>query len=154
MKFVVTGGAGFIGSHLTKFLLENGHNVIVIDNLARGTLENLREVESKIEFHKISILEYDKLKEIVKGADGVFHEAALASVPDSFKDPEKYYQVNAIGTENILKLAKEFGFKVVFASSSSIYGDQIKFPIKEDATRKSLNPYGESKLQAEKFAEQ
>ncbi len=114
MKFVVTGGAGFIGSHLTKFLLENGHNVIVIDNLARGTLENLREIESKIEFHKISILEYDKLKEIVKGVDGVFHEAALASVPDSFKDPEKYYQVNAVGTKNILKLAKEFGFKVVF----------------------------------------
>jgi len=154
MKFVVTGGAGFIGSHLTKFLLENGHNVIVIDNLARGSLENLRKVESKIEFHKISILEYDKLKEIVKDVDGVFHEAALASVPDSFKDPEKYFEVNATGTENILKLAKEFGFKVVFASSSSIYGDQTKFPIQEDAVRKPLNPYGESKLQAEKFAEQ
>jgi len=154
MKFVVTGGAGFIGSHLTKFLLENGHDVIVIDNLARGSMKNLREVESKIEFHKISILEYDKLKEIVKNVDGVFHQAALAFIPDSFKDPEKYYQVNAIGTKNILKLAKEFGFKVVFASSSSIYGDQTKFPIKEDAVRRPLNPYGESKLQAEKFAEQ
>ena len=154
MKFVVTGGAGFIGSHLTKFLLENGHDVIVIDNLARGSMKNLKEVESKIEFHKISILEYDKLKEIVKNVDGVFHQAALAFIPDSFKDPEKYYQVNAIGTENILKLSKEFGFKVVFASSSSIYGDQTKFPIKEDASRNSLNPYGESKLRAEKFAEQ
>ncbi len=153
MKFLVTGGAGFIGSHLTKFLLKNGHKVIVIDNLARGSLENLKDVESKIEFHKISVLEYDKLKEIVKDVDGVFHQAALAFIPDSFKDPEKYYQVNAIGTENILKLAKEFGFKVVFASSSSIYGDQTTFPIKEDATRKPLNPYGESKLQAEKFAE-
>jgi len=154
MKFVVTGGAGFIGSHLTKFLLENEHNVIVIDNLARGSLENLKDVESKLEFHETGILDFDELKKILKNVDGVFHQAALGSVPQSFKEPEEYHRVNALGTENLLKLAKEFGFKMVFASSSSVYGQQTKFPIKEDATKNPLNPYGESKLQAEKFAEQ
>ncbi len=153
MKFVVTGGAGFIGRHLTKYLLDAGNEIIVIDNLRRGTLDNLKEVKDQIEFHKTNILDYDNLKEIVKNVDAVFHQAALGSVPQSFKEPEEYHKVNAVGTENLFKLAKQFGFKVVYASSSSIYGEQTEFPIKEDANRKPLNPYGESKLQAEKFAE-
>ena len=153
MKFVVTGGAGFIGRHLTKYLLDAGNEIIVIDNLRRGTLDNLKEVKDQIEFHKTNILDYDNLKEIVKNVDAVFHQAALGSVPQSFKEPEEYHKVNAVGTENLFKLAKQFGFKVVYASSSSIYGEQTEFPIKEDANRKPLNPYGESKLQAEKLAE-
>ena len=153
MKLIVTGGAGFIGSHLTKYLIKKGHNVSVIDSLRRGSLENLKEMEDKIDFQKIDILDYDAMKSVVKNTDGIFHQAALGSVPQSFKEPEEYHRVNAIGTENVLKLAKEFGIKVVYASSSSVYGNQNKFPIKEDAAKKPLNPYGQSKLEAEQFAE-
>jgi UDP-glucose 4-epimerase len=153
VKLIVTGGAGFIGSYLTKYLIKKGHNVSVIDSLRRGSLENLKEMEDKIDFQKIDILDYDAMKSVVKNTDGIFHQAALGSVPQSFKEPEEYRRVNAVGTENVLKLAKEFGFKVVYASSSSVYGNQSKFPIKEDAAKKPLNPYGQSKLEAEQFAE-
>jgi UDP-glucose 4-epimerase len=152
MNFIVTGGAGFIGSHLTKYLIKKGHNVSVIDSLRRGNLDNLKEVKDKIDFQEIDILDYDKMKNVAKNVDGIFHQAALGSVPQSFKEPEEYHRVNAIGTENVLKLAKEFGFKVVYASSSSVYGNQEKFPIKEDAEKKPLNPYGKSKLESEQFA--
>jgi len=153
VKLIVTGGAGFIGSHLTKYLIKKGHNVSVIDSLRRGSFENLKEMEDKIDFQKIDILDYNAMKSVVKNTDGIFHQAALGSVPQSFKEPEEYRRVNAVGTENVLKLAKEFGFKVVYASSSSVYGNQNKFPIKEDAAKKPLNPYGQSKLEAEQFAE-
>ena len=152
MNLIVTGGAGFIGSHLTKYLIKKGHNVSVIDNLHRGSFDNLKEIKDQIDFQEIDILDYEKMKNVVKNADGIFHQAALGSVPQSFKEPEEYHRVNAIGTENVLKLAKEFGFKVVYASSSSVYGNQDKFPIKEDAEKKPLNPYGQSKLESEQFA--
>ncbi len=152
MNLIVTGGAGFIGSHLTKYLIKRGHNVSVIDSLRRGSFDNLREIKDQIDFQEIDILDYEKMKNVVKNADGIFHQAALGSVPQSFKEPEEYHRVNAIGTENVLKLAKEFGFKVVYASSSSVYGNQDKFPIKEDAEKKPLNPYGQSKLESEQFA--
>lgn len=154
MKFIVTGGAGFIGSHLSKFLLEQNHEVIVIDDLRRGSQKNLEEISQKLEFHKINVLDFDKIKDISKNIDGIFHQAALGSVPQSFKEPDEYYKVNALGTENILKLAKKINCKVVYASSSSVYGDQTTFPINEDAEKNPLNPYGKSKLQAEKFAKQ
>jgi UDP-glucose 4-epimerase len=152
VNLIVTGGAGFIGSHLTKYLIKKGHTVSVIDSLRRGNFDNLREIKDQIDFQEIDILDYEKMKNVVKNADGIFHQAALGSVPQSFKEPEEYHRVNAIGTENVLKLAKEFGFKVVYASSSSVYGNQDKFPIKEDAEKKPLNPYGQSKLESEQFA--
>ena len=152
MNLIVTGGAGFIGSHLTKYLIKKGHNVSVIDSLRRGSFDNLKEIKDQIDFQEIDILDYEKMKNVVKNADGIFHQAALGSVPQSFKEPEEYHRVNAIGTENVLKLSKEFGFKVVYASSSSVYGNQDKFPIKEDAEKKPLNPYGQSKLESEQFA--
>ena len=152
MNLIVTGGAGFIGSHLTKYLIKKGHNVSVIDSLRRGNFDNLKEIKDQIDFQEIDILDYEKMKNVVKNADGIFHQAALGSVPQSFKEPEEYHRVNAIGTENVLKLAKEFDLKVVYASSSSVYGNQDKFPIKEDAEKKPLNPYGESKLESEQFA--
>jgi len=152
VNLIVTGGAGFIGSHLTKYLIKKGHNVSVIDSLRRGNFDNLREIKDKIDFQEIDILDYEKMKNVVKNADGIFHQAALGSVPQSFKEPEEYHRVNAIGTENVLKLAKEFDLKVVYASSSSVYGNQDKFPIKEDAEKKPMNPYGESKLESEQFA--
>lgn len=153
MNFVVTGGAGFIGSHLVKHLVRQGHSVTVIDNLHTGKMENLQGVINEIEFLKISVLDFPKLRNAVKNADGVFHEAALTVVQDSFYKKEEFHEVNVKGTENILKLAKEFGFKVVCASSSSVYGNPKKIPIKEDSERKPINPYGITKLEGEYLAE-
>ena len=152
MKFIVTGGAGFIGSHISKFLLNLNHEVIVVDNLRRGNKKNLEEISTDIDFQEVNILDFEKMKKISKNADGIFHQAALGSVPLSFKEPKEYFKVNAIGTENILKLGQESNCKVIFASSSSVYGTQTKFPICEDAEKNPLNPYGKSKLEAEKFA--
>ena len=152
MKFIVTGGAGFIGSHIAKFLVKNNHEVHVIDDLSRGSLNNLNEIQNMIKFSKIDISNFEDISSIIEKHDGIFHQAALASVPQSFKEPEKYHKVNVIGTENIFKIAKQFNSKVVFASSSSVYGDQINFPISEDANKKPLNPYGQTKLDDEKLA--
>ena len=152
MKFVVTGGAGFIGSHLAKFLVKNNHEVIIIDNLIRGTLNNIDEIKDDVEFYKVDISNYNEIDAVVDSVDGIFHEAALASVPQSFKEPERYQEVNAIGSENIFKLGEKHNAKIVFASTSSVYGDQTKFPVNENAQTNPLNPYGQSKLEAEKFA--
>ena len=153
MKFVITGGAGFIGSHIAKHLVEKNHDVIVVDNLSRGRLENLSTIKEQIEFKKIDILNFDSLKEVISNSDGIFHQAALTSVPESFIQKEKYHNVNVKGTENIFKLAKEFKKKVVYASSSSIYGNSITMPIQENFEKNPINPYGVTKLDDEKLAE-
>jgi len=153
MRFAVTGGAGFVGSHLVSALSEAGHSVIVIDNLKTGKKENIAKFIGKVEFVQGDIREYDLLKEKFSDVDGVFHEAALASVPDSFRIPDEYHDVNVNGTENVFKLAKEYGFKVVYASSSSVYGNPIKIPIKEDHPKNPINPYAQTKLDDEKLAE-
>lgn len=153
MKFVVTGGAGFIGSHLVEYLVEHGNSVIVIDDLNTGKIENLKNVHEKVEFIKGDIRDNNLLRKIFKDVNGVFHQAALASVQESFTMPEKYHDVNVNGTENIFKLAKEFGLRVVYASSSSIYGNPLKLPIKEDAQRNPINPYAQTKLDKELLAE-
>jgi len=152
MKFVVTGGAGFIGNHLAKYLIKNDHEVIIIDDLARGSLDNIDEIKNEIEFHKIDISNYDEINSVIDKPDGIFHQAALASVPQSFKEPEKYHKVNVIGTENIFKIGKKYGAKIVFASSSSVYGDQTHLPVQEDAEKHPLNPYGQNKLDDEKIS--
>lgn len=153
MKFVVTGGAGFIGSHIAKFLVNSGHTVSVIDNLYRGKEQNLQEIMPKIDFHQIDILDFDQIRNIVKNSDGVFHQVALTSVSESYLQKEKYFEVNVKGTENIFKLAKEYDFKVVYASSSSVYGNPKTIPITEDFERKPINPYGITKLEDELLAE-
>src|SRR5437660_6851520 len=153
MNFIVTGGAGFIGSHIVEYLVEQNHSVTVIDNFHTSTLENLSRFRNKIEILSMDILDYEKLKSVVKNTDGVFHEAALTLVQESFTKQKEHYDVNVTGTENIFKLAKEFGFKVVYASSSSVYGNTEKVPIKEDAERKPLNTYGDTKLEDEYLAE-
>ena len=152
MKYVVTGGAGFIGSHITKKLVECGDIVTVVDNMNTGKEENLESVKDKINFVRGDILDIDLLDGITKDADGVFHQAALASVQDSFDEPDKYHHVNVNGTENILKLSKKHGFKVVYASSSSVYGNPIRIPIKESDEKNPINPYAETKLQKEDLA--
>ena len=105
MKFVITGGAGFIGSHIAKHLIEKNHDVIIVDNLSRGRLENLSKIKEQIEFKKMDILDFDSLKDVISNSDGIFHQAALTSIPESFLQKEKYYNVNVKGTENIFKLS-------------------------------------------------
>ena len=152
MKYLVTGGAGFIGSHITKELVKQGDSVIVIDNLNTGKEKNLESIRNKIEFVKASILDNELLEKITRDVDGVFHQAALASVPESFSRPEEYYNVNVNGTENILKLALKNNFKIVYASSSSVYGNPEKIPIKESDKKNPINPYAETKLKKEELA--
>lgn len=158
MKFVVTGGAGFIGSHLSRFLIKNNHEVQIIDNLERGSLKNIEDIKNYVKFHKVDISNFDEINSIIDSPDGIFHQAALASIPTSFKEPEKYHRVNVIGTENIFKIGKKYNSKIIFASSSSVYGNQKYFPIKENAEKHPLNPYGQTKLDDEiiaaKYAQQ
>jgi len=158
MRFAVTGGAGFVGSHLVKLLVKKGHQVKVIDNLHTGKMENLEEVIENIEFCKTDIQDFNSLEKKLKDVEGVFHQAALTVVQDSFKIPEKYHNVNVGGTENIFKIALKNNFKVVYASSSSVYGHQDVVPILENFEKKPINPYGKTKLDdeilAEKYAKQ
>jgi UDP-glucose 4-epimerase len=152
MKYVITGGAGFIGSHITKALVEQGHNVTILDNLNTGKEKNLELIKEKINFVKGDIRDNKLLEEIMVDTDGVFHQAALASVQDSFSKPDEYHDVNVNGTENILKLAKKNDFKVVYASSSSVYGNPEKIPIEESDSKNPINPYAETKLRKEELA--
>ena len=153
MKFAVTGGAGFVGNNIVRLLISKGHQVVVIDNLHTGKMENLNGVLESIRFEKIDIRNFEELESILKDVDGIFHEAALTIVQESFYKEKEYFDVNVIGTENIFKIAKKFQKKVVYASSSSIYGDSKHIPIKENSERKPINPYGQTKLENEISAE-
>ena len=153
MKYLVTGGAGFIGSHLTKKLVEEGNDITIIDNLNTGKEKNLESIKNKIDFVKGSILDIELLEKLTKDVDGVYHQAALASVQDSFFKSDEYHDVNVNGTENILKLAKQYNFKVVYASSSSVYGNPVRIPIRESDEKNPINPYAETKLKKEELAQ-
>ena len=154
MKILVTGGAGFIGSHIAEYLVQRGDDITVLDNLNTGSKENLAKINDKINFVNGDIRDYKLLEQLVGDIDGVFHEAALASVQQSFSMSDEYIDVNVSGTENIFKLAKEYDFKVVYASSSSVYGNPKKVPINEDDDRKPINPYAQTKLEDEYLAKQ
>jgi len=151
MKFVVTGGAGFIGSNIVRQLLKQNHTPIVIDNLYRGKIERISSLD--VEFHKVDIRDFDQLRNILKNSDGVFHEAALTDVQESFTRQQEYIDVNVKGTENIFRIAKELNLKIVYASSSSVYGNPKKIPIFENSERNPINPYGKTKLEDEFLAE-
>ena len=152
MRYIVTGGAGFIGSSIVKKLVARGDDVTVIDNLNTGKEENLKSVIDKITFLKDSILNRELLEKQSQNIDGIFHQAALASVQDSFSKLDEYHNVNVNGTENILKLAKKNDFRVVYASSSSVYGNPERIPIKESDKKDPINPYAETKLKKEQLA--
>lgn len=154
--FVVTGGVGFIGSHLTKSLLDRGHSVKIIDNLTNPRkifLQNIKD-NDKVDFkEKIDIQEKSKLKKIFSDTDGIFHQAALISATESDQCIEEYERVNVRGTKNIFTLAKELELRVVFASSASVYGNVKKIPIKENQKKNPFHTYGKTKLQCEKMAQ-
>ena len=153
MNFAVTGGTGFIGSHLVRRLVSEGHNVTIIDNFSRGSLANLDGIHEKIHIEKMDICDRDALDGVLQGADGIFHQAALGSVPESWKNPDTYQRVNVGGTENVFRTASNHHIKVVYASSASIYGDIQRIPITEDFERRPINPYGKTKLDCETLAE-
>jgi len=153
-KIVVTGGAGFIGSNLARYLSNENNHVVVVDNLSTGHLENIQDlIESdKIEFVKASITDLNILQGTFKGFDYIFHEAALPSVPRSIKEPLITNQVNINGTLNVLIAAKDAGVKkVIFASSSSVYGDTPTLPKTEKMIPNPLSPYAVSKLAGEYY---
>src|SRR5581483_3916828 len=152
-RYVVTGGAGFIGSSLVRALLNKGGHVHVIDNLATGTLDNLEEVADSITVHEVDIRHYDHIARIIAGADRVFHLAALPSVPKSILDPVSSHQVNIDGTFNVFRAAAEGKVgRVVYAASSSAYGDTEVLPKVEDMLPHPKSPYALQKLVGEYYA--
>ena len=155
-KYLVTGGAGFIGSNISEKLLEKGHDVRVLDNFSSGKEENLARAKeiagNRLFIMRGDIRDKETCLKACEGMDYVLHQAALRSVPKSMKDPESYNDVNISGTLNMLQAAsKKIVKRFVFASSSSVYGDVTKFPEKEDFLPALISPYALSKLAGEYY---
>ena len=149
---LVTGGAGFIGSHLVDALLENGIAVRVVDNLSTGHLENLAHVMDKIEFFNADIEDMATMEKITQGCDVIFHQAAMVSVPQTIEQPLKSAMANDIGTLNVLEAARKHRVKrVVMASSCAVYGDAPGLPKKETMDISPLSPYAVQKLTGEYY---
>ena len=151
-KCLVTGGAGFIGSHIADALVAQGEQVRVFDNLSTGKKENLSQVESKIEFILGDLRDNDAVRGAVKSVDYIFHVAALRAVLRSVDNPIETNDVNVTGTLNVLLAARDSNVKrVIFTSSSSIYGDTEKFPCQENDLPKPQSPYAASKIMGEYY---
>ena len=152
MRVLVTGGAGFVGSNLVLELVARGHAVRVLDNFSSGQRHNLAGVQGDIELIEGDLRSYERVHHAVRGCEVVFHEGALPSVPRSVQDPITTSEVNVGGTLNVLLNARDEGVRrLVFASSSSVYGDAPGFPRREDAAPMPLAPYPVSKLAAEQY---
>jgi nucleoside-diphosphate-sugar epimerase len=153
MKILVTGGAGFIGSHLVDALVDQGHRIIVFDNLSSGKLSNLREVENGIEFVYGDIRDLDLLIRILDGCDLVYHMAAMVSVNQTVEEPVTSSQINDIGTLNVLEACRKNKVKrFIFSSSSAVYGDAPGFPKDEKMGSKPQSPYAVQKITGENYA--
>lgn len=149
---LVTGGAGFIGSHIARSLAENGERVRVLDNLSSGRSDNLAGIAGEIEVIEGDLRDAEVVARAVDGCEVVYHQAAVPSVPRSVADPRTSLDAGITGTLNVLLAARDRGARrVVFASSSSIYGDTPVMPKQEDMTPKPLSPYAISKLSAEQL---
>jgi len=152
-RCVVTGGAGFIGSALVRALLEAGEpRVTVIDNLLTGHRKNLDEVEDRVDLNVVDIRDYDTTRGCIQGSEVVYHIAAIPSVPKSIKDPVPSHECNIDGTFNVLRAAKECGTRrVIYAASSSAYGDTDVLPKVESMTPRPRSPYALQKLVGEQY---
>jgi UDP-glucose 4-epimerase len=158
-KVLVTGGAGYIGSHTCLELLSSGFDVVVVDDLSNSSYESLRRVErltgKLVSFHEVSLLDADALKEVFqkeKNIDSVIHFAAKKAVGESCQLPLLYYKNNITGSLNLFEAMKEHGVKkVVFSSSATVYGDPDEVPVKEDAAIRPTNPYGQTKSMMEQI---
>lgn len=154
MKVLVTGGAGFIGSHLTEALVSRGEQVRVLDNLTTGHLENLDAVRDRIEWLQGDIADLGTVQNAVRETDVIFHQAALPSVPRSIKDPRATHDANLTGTLNVLIAARDNRVtRVVMASSSSVYGNSPALPKVETFAPAPLSPYAVTKLGGELYAQ-
>lgn len=152
MKYLVTGGSGFIGSHLVDALLEAGHEVVVLDNLSSGMLGNLVQVRDRINFIEGDIRDPEICVQASAGCDGIFHEAALVSVADSVERPRENHEINITGTLNVLEAARINGVKrVVFASSAAVYGDNPELPKHEEMLPEPKSPYAVAKMAGENY---
>ncbi|HUI30636.1 MAG TPA: SDR family oxidoreductase [Candidatus Acidoferrales bacterium] len=154
MKYLVTGGAGFIGSNIVEELLRRGQEVRVLDNFSTGKRQNIEKIQERIELIEGNICSYHIVRRAAVGVDVILHQAALPSVPRSIADPITSNEVNVDGTLNVLNAAKECGVKrIVFASSSSVYGNATELPKHEGLNSNPMSPYAVSKLAGEKYCE-
>lgn len=150
MKVLVTGGAGFIGSHLVEELVEDGHDVTILDNLATGTLDNLHHINNYV-FYKEDVRDFDAVRKHMEGKDVVFHLAALPRITPSLADPLLPHNVNLTGTLNVLEAASKTGTFVVFSGSSSVFGKTSVIPMREDDPKNPGSPYALQKLMCESY---
>ncbi|MDP1713846.1 MAG: NAD-dependent epimerase/dehydratase family protein [Anaerolineales bacterium] len=152
MKYLVTGGAGFIGSHVASTLLQGGGQVRVLDNFSSGKRENLKDLD--IEILEGDLRDVSKVTQAVKGVEIIFHEAAFVSVPESMEKPQECFDVNITGTSLLFDAARKAGVRrVVIASSAAVYGDSDAMPLVEETPLRQLSPYAISKRVAEMYAE-
>ncbi|MTA80641.1 MAG: NAD-dependent epimerase/dehydratase family protein, partial [Actinobacteria bacterium] len=150
-KVAVTGGAGFIGSNLTRRLLSEGYEIVVVDDLSTGLISNVDQ--EKTTFHQVSITDPQALSKALAGCETIFHLAARGSVPRSIKNPVATNNVNATGTLNVLEAARANGAHVIFSSSSSVYGRNMALPKDESMWLGPMTPYAASKLAAEGYVQ-
>jgi len=150
-KVAVTGGAGFIGSNLTRRLISEGHEVVVVDDLSTGLISNVDQAETT--FHQVSITDAKGLHVALQDCQTIFHLAARGSVPRSIKNPVATHDVNATGTLNVLEVARNSGAHVIFSSSSSVYGRNMQLPKDESMWLGPMTPYAASKLAAEGYVQ-
>jgi len=152
-RALVTGGAGFIGSHLTDALVENGCRVTVLDNLSTGHRSNIEHMGDRIDFVHGDIRDAELLDRVIDGCEVVFHQAAVVSVTQSVEDPPHSCEVNDLGTVRVLDACRRAGVRrVVMASSSAVYGDDPRLPKTEDMAPMPLSPYAVQKLTGEFYA--
>lgn len=153
LKILVTGGAGFIGSHLVDALISQGHRVVVFDNLSSGKRSNLADVASRVEFVQGDIRDLDLLIKILSGCDLVYHMAAMVSVDQTVKEPVTSSQINDAGTLNVLEACRKNKVRrFVFSSSSAVYGDAPGLPKHEKMGSKPQSPYAVQKITGENYA--
>ena len=153
-KYLVTGGAGFIGSHIATRLVEDGHDVTVFDNLSTGSLRNLEHIKESVKFIKGDLVNADEVSSAVDGIEIVFHQAALASVPRSVERPLDTHAACVTGTVTLLDECRRAGIRrLVYAGSSSAYGDQVELPKHEGQVPQVLSPYAAAKLAGELYCE-
>lgn len=159
MKYLVTGGAGFIGSHITESLLEQGHHVRVLDNFSTGKRENIEVLKQRFNGNRLEVLEGDvrdasRVGEAVRGVNIIFHEAAFVSVPQSMDEPQNCFDVNISGTSQLFDAARKAGVsRAVVASSAAVYGESDALPLVEETPLQPKSPYAVSKRVDEMYAE-
>ena len=159
MRYLVTGGAGFIGSHIVQTLLEQGNSVRVLDNFSTGKRENIEELRRQFDGDRLQILEGDvrdalRVEEAVRGVEVIFHEAAFVSVPQSMEEPQNCFDVNITGTGLLFDTARKEGVRrAVVASSAAVYGESEALPLVEETLLQPLSPYAVTKRVKEMYAE-